>query len=113
MHVVKDPLRVQVLWRAVERIIPDIRARAHVTMVGTPLTHQRFLRRHAGSYGPGLVAGEGMLPGCKTPVPGLLACGDTTFPGIGLPAVAASGAIAANTLVPVWDHAAMLQEIGL
>ena len=54
-----------------------------------------------------------MLPGCKTPVPGLLACGDTTFPGIGLPAVAASGAIAANSLVPVWKHADMLREIGL
>ena len=82
-------------------------------MVGTPLTHQRFLRRHAGSYGPARTPAEGTLPGCKTPVPGLLACGDTTFPGIGLPAVAASGAIAANSLVPVWTHAAALAEIGL
>lgn len=83
-------------------------------MVGTPLTHQRFLRRHRGSYGPGFMPpATGSLPGCKTPVPGLLACGDSTFPGIGLPAVAASGAIAANTLVPVWDHAKMLDEIGL
>ena len=61
-----------------------------------------------------MIPGQGdMLPGCKTPVPGLLACGDTTFPGIGLPAVAASGAIAANSLVPVWKHADMLREIGL
>jgi phytoene dehydrogenase-like protein len=43
---------------------------------------------------------------------GLLCCGDSTFPGIGVPAVAASGAIAANTLVPVWDHWALLDRIG-
>ena len=41
------------------------------------------------------------LPGCTTPIKGLLACGDTCFPGIGLPGVAASGTIAANTLVDV------------
>lgn len=50
--------------------------------------------------------------GPMTPVPGLMVCGDSTFPGIGLPAVAASGAIAANTLAPVWKHWAMLDEIG-
>lgn len=54
-----------------------------------------------------------MLPGCKTPIPGLYACGDTTFPGIGLPAVAASGMLAANTIVPVWDHWKLLDELGL
>lgn len=40
-------------------------------------------------------------------------CGDSTFPGIGVPAVAASGAIAANSLVPVWDHWKMLDRIGV
>lgn len=44
---------------------------------------------------------------------GLLVCGDSTFPGIGVPAVAASGAIAANSLVPVWDHWKMLDRIGI
>ncbi len=43
---------------------------------------------------------------------GLLCCGDSTFPGIGVPAVAASGAIVANTLVPVWDHWKLLDRIG-
>lgn len=55
--------RSAVLWRAVEQIIPDIRQRAEVTMVGTPLTHQRFLRRHRGSYGPAIKAGQAMFPG--------------------------------------------------
>lgn len=31
--------------------------------VGTPLTHERFLRRHRGSYGPAIRAGEGLFPG--------------------------------------------------
>ncbi|CAG9466303.1 unnamed protein product [Pedinophyceae sp. YPF-701] len=106
--------RSRVLWEAAERVIPDIRERADVALVGTPLTHERFLRRHKGSYGPGVVAGKGQLiPGAKTPVPGLYACGDTAFPGIGLPAVAASGMIAANTLVSVGEHWAMLDEIGV
>lgn len=101
--------RCQVLWQALERIIPDIRSRCEVTLVGTPLTHERFLRRYRGSYGPAIRAGESKFPGPKTPLPGLLCCGDSTFPGIGLPAVAASGAMAANTLVPVADHFKLLK----
>jgi phytoene dehydrogenase-like protein len=42
-----------------------------------------------------------------------MCCGDSTFPGIGLPAVAASGMIVANTLAPVGQHLAMLKDIGL
>ncbi len=105
-------LRAEVMWQALERIIPDIRSRCEVTLVGTPLTHERFLRRHRGSYGPAIKAGVGMFPGPSTPLPGLMCCGDSTFPGIGLPAVATSGMIAANTLAPVQQHLAMLQEIG-
>ena len=101
------------MWEALERVIPDVRQRADVTMVGTPLTHERFLRRDRGSYGPALYAGQKMFPGPKTPLPGLLCCGDSTFPGIGVPAVAASGMIAAHTLVPTAKHVAMLKDIGL
>lgn len=105
--------RSEVVWQAMERVIPDLRDRCEVTLVGTPLTHERFLRRHRGSYGPAIAASQGLFPGPLTPIPGLLCCGDSTFPGIGLPAVAASGAIAANTLVPVSKHLEMLAEIGL
>ena len=105
--------RSQVMWQALERVIPDIRSRCEVTLVGTPLTHKGFLRRHRGSYGPAIEAGKALFPGANTPIPGLLCCGDSTFPGIGLPAVAASGAIAANTIVPIDQHLRMLREIGL
>jgi len=104
--------RAAVMWKALERVIPDIRARCEVTLVGTPLTHERFLRRHRGSYGPAIRAGEGFFPGPGTPLSGLMCCGDSTFPGIGIPAVAASGMIAANTLAPIEKHLAMLKDIG-
>eukprot|EP00899_Mesostigma_viride_P005606 jgi/Mesvir1/15046/Mv14698-RA.2 len=37
--------RSQVIWAALERVIPDIRSRVEVQLVGTPLTHERYLRR--------------------------------------------------------------------
>ena len=100
------------LWRALEAIIPDIRARAEVELVGSPLTHARFTRRHRGTYGPAGLAARGDLRfrGSGTPLPGLLLCGDSTFPGIGVPAVAASGIIAANSLAPLGAHLELLRE---
>jgi len=103
--------RSEVMWKALERIIPDIRTRTTLSMVGTPLTHARYLRRHQGSYGPAIAAGKALFPGPKTPIQGLLCCGDSTFPGIGLPAVAASGMIAAHSLVPVSSQQKMLKHL--
>ncbi|MFB2922617.1 phytoene desaturase family protein [Aerosakkonema funiforme] len=103
--------RAEVMWQALERIIPDIRDRCEVTLVGTPLTHARFLRRHRGSYGPAIVASKGLFPGATTPLSGLLCCGDSTFPGIGLPAVAASGMMVANTIASVRQHLQLLNAI--
>ena len=90
--------RSQYLWNVLEKVIPDIRKRAKLVQVGTPLTHQRFLRRHRGSYGPAIKAGEGSFPFPGTPIEGLLLCGDSCFPGIGVPAVAGSGLLAANSV---------------
>lgn len=105
--------RAEIMWKALEKVIPNIRSRCEVTLIGTPLTHERYLRRNRGSYGPAIRAGKGLFPGSNTPLKGLMCCGDSTFPGIGLPAVAASGMIAANTLAPVEKHLEMLQELGV
>lgn len=91
--------RVQPLYRALERVIPDVRERIELELIGTPLTHQRFLRRYRGTYGPAIAAGQGLFPGPSTPISGLYRVGDSTRPGIGVPAVAASGLLCANTLV--------------
>ncbi|KAL3920996.1 MAG: hypothetical protein SGPRY_005052, partial [Prymnesium sp.] len=117
--------------------IPDVRKRAKVTLVGSPLTHERFLRRDRGTYGAFVKAGSGQLPQGKTVLPGLFCVGDSTFPGIGMPAgkrpiferpfcysvlptgfpclavVAASGLLAANSVVSVLDHWRMLDRIRL
>jgi phytoene dehydrogenase-like protein len=96
-EVLKDE-RSAYLWTVLEKVIPDIRDRTRVVRVGTPLTHQRFLRRYKGSYGPVIEASEGSFPFPGTPVKGLLVCGDSCFPGIGVPAVAGSGFLTANSV---------------
>jgi phytoene dehydrogenase-like protein len=103
--------RAEPLWRALERIIPDVRQRVEVELVGTPLTHERFLRCYRGSYGPAISVQDGLFPGPKTPMAGLFCVGGSTFPGIGLPAVAASGWILANTLAEVAQHRALLRQV--
>jgi phytoene dehydrogenase-like protein len=115
--------RSEVLWEAVERCIPDVRARCEFSIVGSPLAHEAFLRRDRGTYGMAWAAGTsapyaGLLknilpfpfPNLKTPVDGLLRCGDSCFPGIGTPSAAASGVICANTMTPVADHIQVLKE---
>ena len=81
--------------------------------MGTPLTHQRFLRRHQGTYGPAISARTAQFPGSRTPIPGLFGCGDSYMPGIGVPAAAASGMICANTLVSVPEHLSLLRKMAL
>ncbi|MCU0525301.1 MAG: NAD(P)/FAD-dependent oxidoreductase [Elainella sp. Prado103] len=87
------------LFRALEKIIPDLRSRISLELIGTPLTHARYLRRYQGTYGAAIAAGQGTFPSCHTPIAGLYQVGDSTMPGIGVPAVAASGILCANTLV--------------
>lgn len=91
--------RAQPLFNALETVIPDWQDRLELELIGTPLTHAHYLRRYRGSYGPIVRPEEGMLPGPQTPIRGLYRVGDTTIPGIGVPAVATSGILCANTLV--------------
>ena len=67
-------------------------------MEGTPLTHRHYLNVHQGSYGPALSAADGLFPGVMTPIKHLFQCGASSFPGIGIPPVAASGAMAAHAI---------------
>lgn len=100
--------RSQPLYRALERVIPDIRQRIVLELIGTPLTHAHYLRRYQGTYGPAIAVGQGKFPGMHTPIPGLYRVGDSTMPGIGVPAVAASGILCANTLVKPQQTAQLL-----
>ena len=105
--------RSEFLWKAIERSIPDVRDRVLVSanFTGSPKTHERFNRRFKGTFGPALRAGEQKFPYPKTPIPNLFCCGDSVFPGIGVPAVAVSGANAASSTVSVFKQLDMLQKL--
>eukprot|EP00985_Skeletonema_marinoi_P000371 scaffold131_cov164-Skeletonema_marinoi.AAC.1 len=106
-NAMKDA-RGEALWRAIESIIPDARERTVLAMLGSPLTHERYLRRPNGSYG---AAFEDCLKDGSTPIPNLTLAGDGVFPGIGIPAVALSGASAANGMVKVIEQWRCLDEL--
>ena len=91
--------RCSIFINALKNIIPDIEERIELKMLGTPLTHKFFTNTENGSYGPAISASETLFPGCKTPIKNLFTCGASTFPGIGVPAVAASGAYAAEAIL--------------
>lgn len=99
------------LYQSVSRALgiseSELKERTDVELVGSPLTHKRFLMREEGTYGAEYAS---MLPGPTTGLPGLFLVGDSTFPGIGVPAVAVSGANAANTMVSVARHAVGLMR---
>eukprot|EP00434_Breviolum_minutum_P005278 symbB.v1.2.004653.t1/scaffold268.1/size246746/4 len=98
------------LYSAIERQVPDIRSRVVFEQVGTPLTHERFLRKPKGAYGWRVLAGAN-LPSHTTPLPGLHVCGDSTYPGIGVPSAAMSGHICANNILSVPEHWSQLDLI--
>jgi phytoene dehydrogenase-like protein len=100
--------RCEVLWRAIESIVPDARNRTVLQLVGSPLTHERFLRRPQGSYG---AATEDYLNDGGTAYEGLLLAGDGVFPGIGVPSVALSGAAAANSFASPVKQWRVLDEL--
>ena len=93
--------RAQPLWRAIESVIPDARDRTILALIGSPLTHERYLRRPNGTYGAAI---EDCLKDGSTPISNLVLAGDGVFPGIGIPAVALSGASAANGMVSPLDQ---------
>ncbi len=102
----------EVIWQALEVIIPDLRERAKIALLGTRLTHERFLRRHRGTRGAGYRADRGQaFPGPTRPPAGHLCWGDSNVPGVGVPAVLVSGMIAADTLVSVEEHLGLLDEL--
>jgi len=84
-----------------------------VEQIGTPLTHAQFLNRHRGNYGLAIPAGSSdfTFPSVDTPLPGYYRCGDSTTSGIGVPAVASSGAQCANALMTVWEQLKLNDKI--
>ena len=101
--------KAEPLFRALEKIIPDLRSRIVLELIGTPLTHAHYLRRHHGTYGAAIPAKQGTFPPPQTPIAGFYRVGDSTLPGIGVPAAAASGILCANSIVKSQQTAAMVR----
>jgi prolycopene isomerase len=84
----------------IERILPGLSKAVELSVSATPLTHERYLSRYKGSYGPLLKAGQNVLqkPQNRTPVKNLYAVGDSAFPGQGVIAVTYSGVSCASCI---------------
>ncbi|KAL7530706.1 hypothetical protein ACHAXR_006779 [Thalassiosira sp. AJA248-18] len=107
--------RAQPIWDAIQKRAPDVvKGACTVEKVATPLTHARFLSRHRGNYGLAIAPGneEGWkFPDVTTPIEGYYRCGDSTTSGIGVPAVASSGALCANSIMTVWEQLELNSKI--
>ena len=88
----KEALASSVITRT-EKILPGLSNAIELKVLATPLTHQRYLNRFKGSYGPLLKPGQNILqkPQNTTQIKNLFAVGDSTFPGQGVIAVTYSG----------------------
>jgi prolycopene isomerase len=93
----KEALAATVISRT-ERILPGLSKAVELKVLATPLTHERYLNRFKGSYGPLLKSGQNILqkPQNTTPIKNLFAAGDSTFPGQGVIAVTYSGVSCAS-----------------
>jgi prolycopene isomerase len=95
----KESLASSVISR-MERILPGLSKAVELKVLASPLTHERYLNRYKGSYGPLLKPGQNILqkPQNTTPVKNLFAVGDSTFPGQGVIAVTYSGVSCASMI---------------
>lgn len=93
----KEQFADQIIART-ERILPGLSKAVELKVLATPLTHERYLNRFKGSYGPLLKPGQNIMqkPQNTTPVKNLFAVGDSTFPGQGVIAVTYSGVSCAS-----------------
>ena len=93
----KEAFAAKVISRT-ESILPGLANAIEVKVLATPMTHQRYLNRFKGSYGPLLKPGQNILqkPQNTTRIKNLFAAGDSTFPGQGVIAVTYSGVSCAS-----------------
>ncbi len=90
-----------IIIERLEQIFPGLDAGLDYMEIGTPRTHQKFLNRDNGTYGPipqRQLLGLLPMPFNRTSMPGLYCVGDSTFPGQGLNAVAFSGFACAHRI---------------
>ncbi|CAL6393387.1 unnamed protein product [Bathycoccus prasinos] len=106
----KKKEKCDVLFKALETVIPDVRSRVVLELLASPASHEKWLRRYRGTYGAVIPAPK-MFPGPAVKgVKNLYRVGDSVAPGVGVPAAAGSGVICANTLTSLEDHFKFLDK---
>ena len=100
-----------IFFTPLKKIIPDIEERIEIKLLGTPITHKKYTNTYCGSYGPAISADKNLFPGSKTPIKNLFLCGASAFPGIGIPAVASSGAYAAESIIGKKQYKELISRI--
>ena len=100
--------KCNVLFTALETVIPEVRDRVVLELLASPASHEKWLRRHRGTYGA-IIKAPKLFPGASVKgISRLHRVGDSVAPGVGVPAAAASGVICANTLLSLEEHFAFL-----
>ena len=106
----KKKEKCEILFKALETVIPDVRSRVVLELLASPASHEKWLRRYRGTYGAVIPAPK-MFPGPAVKgVKNLYRVGDSVAPGVGVPAAAGSGVICANTLTSLEDHFKFLDK---
>ncbi len=103
--------RCRVFEAPLERILPHWRERVRLQLMGTPRTHSQYLRVHQGTYGPRPGGRSGAVPEWPHPPAGAAPLRAGVFPGIGVPPVVVSGAMAAHSFVSPRRHRRLLESL--
>jgi len=89
------------LIQKIERILPGVSNHIELQYSASPITHQKYLNRYKGTYGPLFRKGQYVLekPQNHTPYKNLFHVGDSCFPGQGVIAVTYSGISCADIVL--------------
>ncbi len=94
----KNAFAAQMIDATIDSVLPDLRRHILQCDVATPETFARYVRTRGGTiYG---MARDQSCPHLHSPLPGLLLVGAGTTTGAGIEAVAVSGTLAANAVLP-------------
>jgi len=100
-YLIKKEEYFNYILNKISKILPNIQNSIDHKEIGTPKTHEKFLGRFEGSYGPipnKKLLGLLPMPFNTTNINNLYCVGDSCFPGQGLNAVAFSGYACAHKI---------------
>ncbi len=97
----KKKMLTEVIISKIEKLLPGVSQHIDLCITASPSTHERYLNRRQGTYGPLFRKGQYVLekPQNHTPFKNLFHVGDSCFPGQGVIAVTYSGISCADIVL--------------